>query len=636
MLKLKENDIFKLKFLGSIKVFSNSAIFTLSYMDEKENTYITHLFMANKKTYKQLTFEGKRNVNPKVSNDKKLLAFLSDRHKEKEKGLQIYYFKEGLFEPIKLTDEKEGIIDFHWTDDNKIVFLKERKKNIDSPYKKDSDIHIIESLSYKFDNVGYFENKIFEIYLLDLNGRKRRLFSSDKPISDFRFKNDKLYLLGNFENNGDIESYNYIYEYDIKRRKLKKIVDGNWDISGFEIFEDDIIFVGSKRDRGFAEIKHFYRVSGEKIIDLTPNLDRNPYNSLNSDSRFANNQPLFKFDNYGNIYFLMTDGPRCVLCKLKKDGSIDKLIEGNFSVEGFDIDDNGNIYWIKQSFTNPSEIYFNNKKITSFNEKFLKKFKLKEPEYIRFKASDNVEVEGFVLKPYNDLKKENNKYSAVLEIHGGPRTAYGYSFMFEFHLLAYDGHFVLFSNPRGSDGYGFEFANRIVKDYGNRDYLDLMEFVDEVLKRYNDIDKDRIGVIGGSYGGFMTNWIITKTDRFKLALTQRSISNWISFFGTSDIGWLFGNYEIGKTPFENFDEYIKRSPIFHLKNVKTPLLILHTDKDYRCPLEQAEQLFTALRILNKDVKLIVIPDESHELSRSGKPKHRVERLYHILKWFRNL
>ena len=636
MLKLTEKDIFKLKFLGSIKVFSNSAIFTLSYMDEKENTYITHLFMVNKKTYKQLTFEGKRNVNPKVSNDKKLLAFLSDRHKEKEKGLQIYYFKEGLFEPIKLTDEKEGIIDFHWTDDNKIIFLKERKKNIDSPYKKDSDIHIIESLFYKFDNVGYFENKIFEIYLLDLNGRKRRLFSSDKPISDFRFKNDKLYLLGNFENNGDIESYNYIYEYDIKRRKLKKIVDGNWDISGFEIFGDDIIFVGSKRDRGFAEIKHFYRVSGGKIVDLTPNLDRNPYNSLNSDSRFANNQPLFKFDNYGNIYFLMTDGPRCVLCKLKKDGSIDKLIEGNFSVEGFDIDDNGNIYWIKQSFTNPSEIYFNDKKITSFNEKFLKKFKLKEPEYIRFKASDNVEVEGFVLKPYNDLKKENNKYSAILEIHGGPRTTYGYSFMFEFHLLAYDGHFVLFSNPRGSDGYGFEFANRIVKDYGNRDYLDLMEFVDEVLKRYNDIDKDRIGVIGGSYGGFMTNWIITKTDRFKLALTQRSISNWISFFGTSDIGWLFGNYEIGKTPFDNFDEYIKRSPIFHLKNVKTPLLILHTDKDYRCPLEQAEQLFTALRILNKDVKLIVIPDESHELSRSGKPKHRVERLYHILKWFRNL
>jgi dipeptidyl aminopeptidase/acylaminoacyl peptidase len=636
MLKLTENDIFKLKFLGSIKVFSNSAIFTLSYMDEKENTYIVHLFMVNKKTYKQLTFEGKRNVNPKVSNDKKLLAFLSDRHKEKEKGLQIYYFKEGLFEPIKLTDEKEGIIDFHWTDDNKIVFLKERKKNIDSPYKKDSDIHIIESLSYKFDNVGYFENKIFEIYLLDLNGRKRRLFSSDKPISDFRFKNNKLYLLGNFENNGDIESYNYIYEYDIKRRKLKKIVDGNWDISGFEIFGDDIIFVGSKRDRGFAEIKHFYRFSGGKIIDLTPNLDRNPYNSLNSDSRFANNQPLFKFDNYGNIYFLMTDGPRCVLCKLKKDGSIDKLIEGNFSVEGFDIDNENNIYWIKQSFTNPSEIYFNNKKITSFNEKFLKKFKLKEPEYIRFRASDNVEVEGFVLKPYNDLKKENNKYSAILEIHGGPRTAYGYSFMFEFHLLAYDGHFVLFSNPRGSDGYGFEFANRIVKDYGNRDYLDLMEFVDEVLKRYNDIDKDRIGVIGGSYGGFMTNWIITKTDRFKLALTQRSISNWISFFGTSDIGWLFGEYEIGKTPFENFDEYIKRSPIFHLKNVKTPLLILHTDKDYRCPLEQAEQLFTALRILNKDVKLIVIPDESHELSRSGKPKHRVERLYHILKWFRNL
>ncbi|MCX8128467.1 MAG: prolyl oligopeptidase family serine peptidase, partial [Synergistetes bacterium] len=166
----------------------------------------------------------------------------------------------------------------------------------------------------------------------------------------------------------------------------------------------------------------------------------------------------------------------------------------------------------------------------------------------------------------------------------------------------------MFSNPRGSDGYGFEFANRIVKDYGNRDYLDIMEFVDEVLKRYADIDKDRIGVTGGSYGGFMTNLIITRTDRFKLALTQRSISNWLSFFGTSDIGWIFGDSEIGGNIFDNFEEYIKRSPLFNLKNVKTPLLILHTDKDYRCPLEQAEQLFTGLRILNKEVKLIVIPD----------------------------
>ncbi len=635
MPKLNTTDILKLKFLGSVKFFSNSAIFTLSYMDEKENTYITHLYRANKKTTHQITFQGKKNINPKVSKDKKLLAFLSDRHGQKE--LQIYYLREGLFEPIKLTDEKEGINDFVWTDDNKIVFVKSKKKKIESPYGKDSDIHVIDRLVYKYDNVGYFENQAIEVYLLDLRGNKKLLFrSKNRSVSNVRLREDKLYFISNFDENWDLNNYSYIYEYDIKTKKLKKLIDGNWDISAFEFHNDDIIFMGSKRDRGFAEINHFYKLKDNQIIDLTPSLDRNPYNSLNSDSRYANNQSPFIIDKDGNIYFLLTDGPRCVLCVLNKNGEIKRVIEGNFSVESFDVDDEGNIYWIKQSFINPAELYFNDKKITKFNEKFSKTYKLREPEYIKFRTNDDVEVEGFVLRAYNDDKKKNDKYPAILEIHGGPRTTYGYSFIFEFHLLASNGYFVIFSNPRGSDGYGFDFANKIVKDYGNRDYLDIMEFVDEVLKRYKEIDENRLGVTGGSYGGFMTNWIITRTHRFKLALSQRSISNWLSFYGTSDIGWLFGYTEIGGTIFDNFDEYIKRSPLFYVKNVKTPLLILHTDKDYRCPLEQAEQLFVALRTNNKEVKLIVIPDESHELSRSGKPKHRIERLYHILKWFERL
>lgn len=635
MKRLTEKDIFKLKFLGSIKVFSNHAVFVVSHMDEKESSYISHLYMANRRGIKRITYEGKRNINPKVSKDKKYLAFFSDRHGIKEKGLQIYYFKAGLFEPIKLTDEKEGINDFFWTDDNKILFIKSKKKNIDSPYKKDSDIHIIERLSYKYDNVGYLENYINEVYLLDLSGKKKLIFKSDRGLLNLRLKENKLYFISNLEDDWDYNVYSYIYQYDINTKKLKRLLDGNWDITAFEIYNDQIIFMGSKRDRGFAEIKHFYKIEKDEIVDLSPNLDRNPYNSLNSDSRFSNNQEPFLIDKDGNIYFLMTDGPRSNLCVLK-GGKMEKLIYGDFSVESFDMDNQGNIYHIRQSFTNCGEVYINEKRISNFNEKFSKSYKLKEPEYIKFKSSDGVEVEGFVLKPYNNDKKVDNKYSAILEIHGGPRTTYGYAFMFEFHLLAYQGHYVIFSNPRGSDGYGFEFANRIVKDYGNRDYLDIMEFVDEILKRYPDIDKNRIGVTGGSYGGFMTNLIITKTDRFKLALTQRSISNWLSFFGTSDIGWIFGDSEIGGNIFDNFEEYIKRSPLFNLKNVKTPLLILHTDKDYRCPLEQAEQLFTGLRILNKEVKLIVIPDESHELSRSGKPKHRVERLYHIVRWFERL
>jgi dipeptidyl aminopeptidase/acylaminoacyl peptidase len=222
----------------------------------------------------------------------------------------------------------------------------------------------------------------------------------------------------------------------------------------------------------------------------------------------------------------------------------------------------------------------------------------------------------------------------IVEIHGGPRSAYGNSFMHEFQLLAGQGYAVMYINPWGSGGYAEDFQTGLPEHYGEQDYLDIMEAVDHCIKTYDFIDTAHLGVLGGSYGGFMTNWIITHTDRFRAAVTMRSISNWVSFFGTSDIGWTFGLREMGGVPWIDEEKYMSKSPIRYVKNVKTPTLILHSEEDYRCPMEQGEQLFTALKFLGVPTELVRTPGENHELSRSGKPKHREIRLEHILRWFK--
>lgn len=270
------------------------------------------------------------------------------------------------------------------------------------------------------------------------------------------------------------------------------------------------------------------------------------------------------------------------------------------------------------------------RKITSFNDDVLSKLVLSAPEKFVFKASDGVDVEGWVMKP---RAHRGERVPAVIEIHGGPRTAYGHCFMFEFQLLAANGFAVAFTNPRGSTAYGEKFAATIPKNYGDRDYKDIMEALEYLIKA-RVVDGTRLGVAGGSYGGFMTNWIVGHTNRFKAAVTERSISNWYSFFGSSDIGYFFAEEEVGGMPWENVQHYVENSPITYVRNVRLPVLIIHSEEDYRCPIEQGEQFFVALKKLRKEASLLRFPEENHELSRSGKPEHRIERLNQINNWFK--
>ena len=271
------------------------------------------------------------------------------------------------------------------------------------------------------------------------------------------------------------------------------------------------------------------------------------------------------------------------------------------------------------------------KRLSHFNDAALK------GKYIApFRAlsveSEGLTIGGWVLPP-KDFDPQKT-YPAVFDIHGGPKTVYGPVFYHEMQLWAGMGYFVFFCNPKGSDGRDNAFLD-IFGHYGETDFRNLMDFTDAVLRAYSQIDPRRVCLTGGSYGGFMTNWIIGHTDRFCCAASQRSISNWLSFYGVSDIGYFFAPDQCHGDVFtpEGREALLRQSPLCYAGNVTTPTLFIHSDEDYRCPMAEGIQMYTALADRGVPTRLCLFHGENHELSRSGKPAHRVRRLQEITDWF---
>jgi dipeptidyl aminopeptidase/acylaminoacyl peptidase len=285
--------------------------------------------------------------------------------------------------------------------------------------------------------------------------------------------------------------------------------------------------------------------------------------------------------------------------------------------------------------THPAELYVRDedgdRRVTRFNDRLLRGLSLSTPEAFTFRNEIGDEVDAWVMKPPDF--EQGRRYPAVLEVHGGPLGIYGNAVFHEFQLLAAGGYVVLYTNPRGSGGYGEEYGAVLQGQYGTVDYRDLMTFIDDALGRFDFIDSDRLGITGGSYGGYMTNWIVTQTDRFNAAVACRSTCNRHSHHGYSDMGFRHGPSGNMGYPWKDEDKLLRQSPIRYASNIKTPTLLIHSENDLRCPMGQAEEFFVALKELGVDTELVRFPEENHELSRSGKPKHREERLRHIIRWF---
>ena len=268
--------------------------------------------------------------------------------------------------------------------------------------------------------------------------------------------------------------------------------------------------------------------------------------------------------------------------------------------------------------------------LTQFNQDLLSQVDLCDIEEVNFTGPSGDELDGWILKPPGF--DPGQKYPSILEIHGGPLAQYGHYFMHEFHYLAAQGYVVYFSNPRGGQGYGEEHARAIWGRWGSRDYEDIMAWTDYVAAQPY-IDKERMGVTGGSYGGYMTCWIIGHTDRFAAAAAQRTVTNFISMWGSSDMNWHFQLLTgSDQAPFENVQQAWDRSPMKYIGNATTPTLLIHSEQDLRTPIEQSEQAYVALKRLGVDTEFVRFPGESHGLSRIGRTDRRIVRLNHILRW----
>jgi dipeptidyl aminopeptidase/acylaminoacyl peptidase len=282
------------------------------------------------------------------------------------------------------------------------------------------------------------------------------------------------------------------------------------------------------------------------------------------------------------------------------------------------------------------QLYNGEQRLTDVGRAFVDGRELVQPEHFTGISADGTELDAWLVRPAGFVP--DKRYPTLLSIHGGPFSQYPSSFFDEFQVFAGAGYAVLYANPRGSSGYSEEWGRAICgpiaggPGWGTVDYEDVMGVVDTALDRYDCLDPERLGVIGGSYGGFMTSWIVSHTNRFKAACSERAVNHLLSAFGSSDLFWLFSRH-FGGTPYDDMQAWLDRSPAAHATAIETPLLILHSEDDLRCNVEQAEHLFVALRLQRKPVELVRFPAEGHELSRSGSPVHRVTRFEVILEWF---
>ena len=389
------------------------------------------------------------------------------------------------------------------------------------------------------------------------------------------------------------------------------------------------LFGSEMKTYGVNENPQLFRLEDGTLKELAF-FDRSIHNSICSDCKFADGEGIVHDDE--RIYFISTFRKQSVICSVDAEGNFETLYDRQGSVHTLSLGA-GAVWYTAMRDMGLTEIYRlkdgKEEKLTAFNDGLLAERDVCPVEEFTFTYKD-VELDGYVMKPAGfDPEK---KYPALLTVHGGPRAAFGPVFFQESQAFANAGYFVFFTNPVGSDGRGNAFAD-LSGRYGTVDFENCLAMTDEVLKRYPQIDEKRVGIMGGSYGGFMCNWAIGNTDRFAAAASQRSISNWISLSMTTDIGYSFDLQETAGDPWNSPDKMWVCSPLKYAHKAKTPTLFIQSDEDYRCYMGDALQMFSALKYFGVETRMCLFHGENHELSRSGKPSHRVRRLSEMMEWF---
>lgn len=409
------------------------------------------------------------------------------------------------------------------------------------------------------------------------------------------------------------------------------VEEGRYRISHLAAENGKLYFTGlDKTVTCMTDDHSFYTLEGGEVVCL-PIESCSVDDSVSTDIMYGVN-PDFEMRD-GAFYYAFTGQWDSFVRRTDLTGASEFLTPPGGSVSGFRLLADGKILYVGFRGLKLQELYLwdgeQEIQLTHFNDEALPAAEVIKPEHFTFENGEFY-VNYTVLKPAN--YDPSRKYPAILYIHGGAKILYTGVFFHEMQYLASQGYFVIYGNPRGSDGQGSDFA-RLLGHYGEPDFADLMMAMDRALELYPAIDRDRLGVAGGSYGGIMTNWTVTHTNRFKAAVAQRSICSMVSTFGTADNGFGFVREQMDGDLWNGFDNLWRQSPLKYADRCTTPLLLIHSEEDYRCHYTEAIQMFTALKYLGVESEVVLIRGENHSLSRTGRPVQRIKRLYEILRWF---
>jgi dipeptidyl aminopeptidase/acylaminoacyl peptidase len=654
--RIQSTDLYQLKSVNNPQFSPNGEkfLFVQTEITEEEKKYRSHIFVGNKNGEEivQWTFGKVRDINPSWAPNGKMVGFLSNRTGKQ----QVYIMNERGGEPRQVTYCPNGVNEFIWSPSSDEIIIsfslgldEELNSEVASEDKeKNLEPMVVEKLAYKSDTSGFFNHKYSQLARVNiLDGKIEQLTEGtfNHSLGSWSPDGKQIAIFTNPSDEAEYELISDVYVLDLESKQMERVTnsDGNYSQANWSPDGNYLSFIGHGKEYLSATLSRIWIYHcDEKILTcLTKDWDVQIADVAIGDFHFGNMAKglTWTSDSQG-FYFLASDQGSTAVYYGDIEGLIYPVIHDDQHVYGFTVDVHthtaiaaistpshpGDLFWFDLKTGEKTQI-------TKVNEKFLNEVELASAEPISFEAPDGWNIHGWLMKPVGIESTE--KVPLVLEIHGGPHAMYANTYFHEFQTIVAKGIAVLFINPRGSDGYGQEFVDAVRGDYGGKDYIDLMSAVDYALETYDFIDENRIGVTGGSYGGFMTNWIVGHTDRFKAAVTERSICNWISFYGVSDIGYFFTEWEVLRGEKFNVEKLWNASPLKYVDNIKTPLLILHGEKDYRCPIEQAEQLYISLKHKKKTTKLVRFPESNHDLSRQGDPNLRIHRINHIADWFEN-